>query len=194
MHLSNRDLILFPTVVNCLWQDIFEWGIWIERSVTLFSVFKTDPLVRHSCNKGEDSEHTSSVCIMHHNEERTRLFIRDMDMLHAYSVIQCKYPVRWPFDVLSLPSCCGLLRMCDAYRHYVMQSAYFTSNVKFLSDSLQPYSLYVAMSNAGRSQWPHVLRHELSSLARTLGSWVPIPLEAWMSVLCAFILFVLFCK
>jgi hypothetical protein len=27
-----------------------------------------------------------------------------------------------------------------------------------------------------------VLRHELSSLARTLGSWIRIPLEAWMSV------------
>jgi hypothetical protein len=29
-----------------------------------------------------------------------------------------------------------------------------------------------------RSQWPRGLRHELSSLARTLGSWVPIPLDA----------------
>jgi hypothetical protein len=32
-----------------------------------------------------------------------------------------------------------------------------------------------------------VAAHELSSLSRTLGSWVPIPLKAWMSV-CAFIL------
>jgi hypothetical protein len=39
-----------------------------------------------------------------------------------------------------------------------------------------------------RSQWPRGLRHELSSLARMLGSWVRIPLIAWMSVLCAFIL------
>jgi hypothetical protein len=31
------------------------------------------------------------------------------------------------------------------------------------------------------------LRHELSLLARTLGSWVRIPLKAWMYV-CAFIL------
>jgi hypothetical protein len=38
-----------------------------------------------------------------------------------------------------------------------------------------------------RSQWSCRLRHEQSSLARTLGSWwVRIPLEAWMSVcLCA---------
>jgi hypothetical protein len=39
-----------------------------------------------------------------------------------------------------------------------------------------------------RSQWPHGLRHELSSLARKLGSWVRIPHSAWMSV-CAFILY-----
>jgi hypothetical protein len=33
-----------------------------------------------------------------------------------------------------------------------------------------------------RSQWPRGIRRELSSLPRTLGSWVRIPLEAWMSV------------
>jgi hypothetical protein len=32
------------------------------------------------------------------------------------------------------------------------------------------------------SQWPRVLRHEPSSPARTMGSWVRIPLMAWMSV------------
>jgi hypothetical protein len=32
------------------------------------------------------------------------------------------------------------------------------------------------------SQWPRGLRHELSSLARMLGSWVRIPLKAWMFV------------
>jgi hypothetical protein len=35
------------------------------------------------------------------------------------------------------------------------------------------------------SQWPHGLRHEMSSPDQTLGSWVRIPLEAWMSV-CVF--------
>jgi hypothetical protein len=33
-----------------------------------------------------------------------------------------------------------------------------------------------------RSDWPRGLRHEMSSLARTLGSWVRIPLKVWMSV------------
>jgi hypothetical protein len=36
-------------------------------------------------------------------------------------------------------------------------------------------------------QWLRGLRHELFSSARTLGSWVRIPLETWMSVY-AFIL------
>jgi hypothetical protein len=44
----------------------------------------------------------------------------------------------------------------------------------------------------GRSQWPPPPRHELSSPARTLGSWVQIPLEAWMSV-CVYSMFVLSC-
>jgi hypothetical protein len=43
-----------------------------------------------------------------------------------------------------------------------------------------------------RSQWPRGIRCEPSSLARTLGSWVPIPLEAWMSV-CVYSVSVLFC-
>jgi hypothetical protein len=38
-----------------------------------------------------------------------------------------------------------------------------------------------------RSQWPRGLRHELSSLARTLELWVRMPLMVMMSV-CAFIL------
>jgi hypothetical protein len=43
-----------------------------------------------------------------------------------------------------------------------------------------------------RSQWQRGLRHELSSLARILGSWVRIPLKAWMSV-CVYSVFVLPC-
>jgi hypothetical protein len=43
-----------------------------------------------------------------------------------------------------------------------------------------------------RSQWPRGLRHELSSLARTLGSWVRIPVEAWMSV-CVYSVCVVLC-
>jgi hypothetical protein len=50
--------------------------------------------------------------------------------------------------------------------------------------------MYVCM-NVGRSQWPRGLKHEPSLLGRTLGSWVRIPLKAWMSV-CVYSVFVLF--
>jgi hypothetical protein len=42
-----------------------------------------------------------------------------------------------------------------------------------------------------RSLWPRGLSHELPSLAQTLGSWVLVPLDAWMSV-CVYSVFV-FC-
>jgi hypothetical protein len=42
----------------------------------------------------------------------------------------------------------------------------------------------------GRSQWPRGLRHEPSSPARKLGSWIRIQLKAWMSV-CVYSVFVL---
>jgi hypothetical protein len=44
----------------------------------------------------------------------------------------------------------------------------------------------------GRSQRPSGLRHELFSPAQTLGSWVRIQLQAWMSV-CVYSVFVLSC-
>jgi hypothetical protein len=47
------------------------------------------------------------------------------------------------------------------------------------------------MFKSGRSQWTRGLRHELSSLARTLGSGLPTPLKAWMS-LSVYSLFVFF--
>jgi hypothetical protein len=43
-----------------------------------------------------------------------------------------------------------------------------------------------------RSKWWRGLRHELSSLIQTLGSWVRIPLKAWLSV-CIYSVFVLSC-
>jgi hypothetical protein len=57
----------------------------------------------------------------------------------------------------------------------------------------QPVRFQACNNLLGRSQWPRGLRHELSSLARTLRSWVRIPFKAWMSVSCEFILFLLLC-
>jgi hypothetical protein len=45
---------------------------------------------------------------------------------------------------------------------------------------------------ACRLQWPHGLRHELSSFARTLGLWVRITIKSWMFV-CVYSVFVLSC-
>jgi hypothetical protein len=42
-----------------------------------------------------------------------------------------------------------------------------------------------------RSKWPRGLRHEMCSFARTLESWVRIPLKVRMSV-CVYSVFVLF--
>jgi hypothetical protein len=42
----------------------------------------------------------------------------------------------------------------------------------------------------GQSQWPRGQKHEMSSPAQTLGSWIRIPLEAWMFV-CVYSVFVL---
>jgi hypothetical protein len=46
--------------------------------------------------------------------------------------------------------------------------------------------------NLYRSQCPRGLKHDLSSLARSLGSWVRIPLNAWMTV-CVYSVFMLSC-
>jgi hypothetical protein len=47
-------------------------------------------------------------------------------------------------------------------------------------------------SNSCRSWWPRCLRHEPSSPARTLRSWVRIPLKAWMLV-CVYFVCVALC-
>jgi hypothetical protein len=66
--------------------------------------------------------------------------------------------------------------------------------IKYISGRLQGVVLQRRINNnsqqnilcywsfTSRSRWPRGLRHELFSLARMLGSWVRIPLKAWMSV------------
>jgi hypothetical protein len=59
------------------------------------------------------------------------------------------------------------------------------------ASSLLHADFFIAYSlNLSRSQWPRCLGHELSSRVQTLGSWVRIPLKAWMSV-CVYSVFVL---
>jgi hypothetical protein len=40
--------------------------------------------------------------------------------------------------------------------------------------------IYIYIYRPYRTQWPCGLRHELSSPALTLGSWVSIPLQVWI--------------
>jgi hypothetical protein len=71
----------------------------------------------------------------------------------------------------------------------------FVKAVCYVDEVAQDRVLLVsaALNTASRrSQWPRGLRHELSSLAHTLGSWVRIPIEAWMSM-CVYSVFVLSC-
>jgi hypothetical protein len=46
------------------------------------------------------------------------------------------------------------------------------------------YFYITAYRILSRSQYPRGLRYELSSLARTLGLWIRIPLRAWMFGVC----------
>jgi hypothetical protein len=64
------------------------------------------------------------------------------------------------------------------------QSSLWMKNDSF-SESLLTYTewfIYTSIIGHGWSQWPSGLKHEMSSPAWTLGSWVRIPLEAWMFV------------
>jgi hypothetical protein len=89
--------------------------------------------------------------------------------------------------------------ICDpCYSHSQLQSEkiYPATDWCPISEvrSLSNYNLwcfYDCTNVRCQSEWPRGLRHETSSPARTLGSWVRIQLEAWMSV-CVYSVFVLF--
>jgi hypothetical protein len=42
--------------------------------------------------------------------------------------------------------------------------------------------MFTVRRNIRREQWPHDIRHKISSLAQTLRSWIRIPIETWMCV------------
>jgi hypothetical protein len=79
--------------------------------------------------------------------------------------------------------------VCCAYSSILMMEAIYSFDTS-ADLRLLYWTNLMFVSSVHRSQWPRGLGHELSSLARTLGSRVRIPLEAWMSV-CVYSVFVL---
>jgi hypothetical protein len=67
------------------------------------------------------------------------------------------------------------------------------SNIEAESYSLDPLYLKARNYNERRSQWLRGLSHELSSLSRTLGSWVRIPLKGIDVCVCVYSVFMLSC-
>jgi hypothetical protein len=67
-----------------------------------------------------------------------------------------------------------------------------THSIEYPIESAQRKYFTHVLEGYGRSQWPRGLRHEPSSTARTLGSWVRISLKLWVP-LCVYSVPVLFC-
>jgi hypothetical protein len=75
-----------------------------------------------------------------------------------------------------------ILFYCDQF--YLLKFVYMKSFPHIVL-----FSLCIIFKS--RSQWPSGLRHELSSLARTLGSWVRILLKGMDVCVCVYSVFVL---
>jgi hypothetical protein len=101
-----------------------------------------------------------------------------------------QYPVTYTsfFSVLTPPTpnyitfqishiCVSKMRITKE-RHAELQQQKSCSNDSLKTSDNKPFFLQRSDIFKCRSQWPRSLRHEPSSPARTLGSWVLIPLEA----------------
>jgi hypothetical protein len=83
---------------------------------------------------------------------------------------------------------------------YFVQFFWLVHNVYMLQRALLVCFLFIflswlfkdTLSVESRSQWPRCLRHEMSSPARRLETWVRISLKAWMFV-CIYSIFSLSC-
>jgi hypothetical protein len=99
---------------------------------------------------------------------------------YKFSVFQMRF---LRFIVLKLLLCWFIADISLAKKTYLL-----AASCQFLAWLICNLTLNVegtCSSDSGRGVW-----HELSSLARTLGLWVRIPLEVWMSV-CVYSVFML---
>jgi hypothetical protein len=111
--------------------------------------------------------------------------------------IESPVPIRWtPEPVWTTWSREKCLHFYVTYRVPVLPGLSLTVFViplmKSTDSSLEMSRIYFqTVDRFSRSQWPRCLMHGPSLPTRTLGSWVRIPLETWMSVrvCCVFMLF-----
>jgi hypothetical protein len=110
-----------------------------------------------------------------------------LDALVVHLVMRRTQHNTWTWQQISLS-----LAFSYSPLHYssVLVSS-FLLNAAFVN-TLWNEEFSSGISEVSRSQWPRVLRHEVSPPAQTLVSWVRIPLEACMSV-CVYSVFVLSC-
>jgi hypothetical protein len=69
-------------------------------------------------------------------------------------------------------------------RHFMPSSRLILLMESVKERKINKYQLHLMdiKEEVSRTRWPRGLRHEPSSLARSLRSWVRIPLEEWISV------------
>jgi hypothetical protein len=93
--------------------------------------------------------------------------------------------------------CLSLQVTASHYSHHFCHDSFFYNHSASYTKEVRQMFPHIPdfMQLTGlfcRSQWPHGLRHKLSSFTRMLGSWLRIPLKAWMSV-CVYSIWVVLC-
>jgi hypothetical protein len=78
----------------------------------------------------------------------------------------------------------SLLQALAVFVYEMISDTKLSRSLSTVEVAFQQYKLYISKEivTESRSQWPCGLRQVLYSAAWTLGSWVRIPLEAWICV------------
>jgi hypothetical protein len=92
------------------------------------------------------------------------------------------------YKYIILPVNCVGAKPGQCFNRHEVRAGQRQLHAEELQNLYSLLSILGPLGRASRSHCLHGLRHELSSFARKLWSWVRIPLEALMSVLYAFIL------
>jgi hypothetical protein len=91
---------------------------------------------------------------------------------------------------------CWLIQKMFCCRHFMLILVLLNN---LLTEMIKRQFLYLKQKFRrptgliARSQWPRGLSHKRPPIARTLDSWVQILFKTWISLVCVYSLFVLFC-